>query len=88
MPAILAIPPALSLIGSYASMANPVAILLSMPKFATAIPYMATKLKLTKIPIENANMGIITDLYPKSNPNITLIVALVPHELETSWIGM
>ena len=59
MPALSAIPSTLSLIGPYASMANPVAIVLSMPKATTAIPYMAAKLKLTKMPTAIANMGII-----------------------------
>ena len=72
MPAISAIPPTLSLIGPYASMANPVAIVLSMPKATTAI----------------ANMGIIIDLYPKSNQNITLVFVLVLHESTTSWRGL
>ena len=84
MPTISAIPSKFSLIGPYASMANPVAIVLIMPKAATAIPYMAAKLKLTKMPTAIANMGIITYLYPKANPNITLVAAPVLHESATS----
>lgn len=62
MPAISAIPPALSLIGPYASMAKPVAIVLSMPRAATAIPYIAAKLKLTKMLTAMAKIGMMTDL--------------------------
>ncbi|RWW08628.1 hypothetical protein BHE74_00020861 [Ensete ventricosum] len=47
IPAISAIPPALSLMGPYASMERPVAIVLSIPRAATAIPYMEARLKLT-----------------------------------------
>lgn len=62
IPAISAIPPALSLMGPYASIANPVAMVLSMPRAATAIPYIAAKLKLTNILMAMAKMGIMTDL--------------------------
>jgi hypothetical protein len=48
--------------GPYASMANPVAIVLSIPRAATATPYIAAKLKLTKILAAMAKMGIMTDL--------------------------
>ena len=62
IPAISAIPPALSLMGPYASMASPVAIVLSIPRAATAIPYIAARLKLTKMLIAMAKIGMMTDL--------------------------
>lgn len=69
-------------------MANPVAIVLSIPRAATAIPYMAAKLKLTKILIAIANIGMITDLYPRARPKITLVAAPVLHESATSCTGL
>lgn len=65
-------------------MANPVAMVLSIPSAATAIPYMAAKVKLTKILIAIAKIGIITDLYPKARPNITFVAAPVLQESATS----
>jgi hypothetical protein len=40
MPAISTIPPALSLIGPYTSMADPVAMVLNIPRASTAMPYV------------------------------------------------
>ena len=88
MPAISAMPPALSLMGPYASIANPVAMVLSIPRAATAIPYMAAKLKLTKMLTAMAKIGIITDLYPNARPKITLVAAPVRQESATSWTGL
>lgn len=88
IPAISAIPPALSLIGPYASIANPVAMVLSIPRAATAIPYIAAKLKLTKMLIAIAKIGTMTDLYPNARPNITLVAAPVRQESATSCTGL
>ena len=84
IPAISAIPPALSLMGPYASIANPVAMVLSIPRAATAIPYIAAKEKLTKMLTAIAKIGIMTDLYPKASPKITLVAAPVRQESATS----
>lgn len=88
IPAISAIPPALSLIGPYASMANPVAMVLNIPRAATAIPYMAAKVKLTKIATAMAKIGMMTDLYPRARPKITFVAAPVLQESATSWTGL
>lgn len=88
MPAISAIPPALSLIGPYASMAKPVAIVLNIPRAATAIPYIAAKVKLTKMLTAIAKIGIMTDLYPKANPKMTFVAAPVRQESATSCTGL
>ena len=69
-------------------MARPVAMVLSMPNAATAIPYMAARLKLTKMLTAMAKMGIMTDLYPKASPKITLVAAPVRQESATSWTGL
>jgi len=45
---------------------------------------MAAKVKLTKILIAIAKIGIITDLYPKARPNITFVAAPVLQESATS----
>lgn len=88
MPAISAIPPALSLIGPYASIAKPVAMVLSIPRAATAMPYIAAKLKLTKMLTAMAKIGIITDLYPNARPKMTFVAAPVRHESATSCTGL
>lgn len=69
-------------------MANPVAIVLSMPRAAIATPYMAAKLKLTKMLIAIAKMGMMTDLYPKARPKITFVAAPVRQESATSCTGL
>lgn len=88
IPAISAIPPALSLMGPYASMANPVAMVLSIPRAATATPYIAAKLKLTKILTAIAKIGMITDLYPNARPKMTFVAAPVRQESATSRTGL
>jgi hypothetical protein len=69
-------------------MANPITIVLSIHKAATAIAYMAANLKQTKMLIAVANMGRITYLKPKANPNITLVSPPTLHESTTSWTGL
>jgi hypothetical protein len=69
-------------------MANPVAMVLNIPSAATATPYMAAKLKLTKILTAMAKIGMITDLYPNARPNITLVAAPVLQESATSCTGL
>src|SRR5947209_7679195 len=49
---------------------------------------IADKLKLTKILIAIAKIGIMTDLYPKASPNITLVAAPVRQESTTSCTGL
>lgn len=52
-----------------------------MNKEATAMPYMEAKVKLIKI-VRNTNK-----LYPKSNPNITLVASpTMPMAITTAWI--
>lgn len=69
-------------------MANPVAIVLSIPRAATAIPYIAAKLKLTKMLTAMAKIGIMTDLYPNARPKITFVAAPVRQESATSCTGL
>ena len=63
--------------GLYASMASLVAIVLSIPKAAIAIPCMAAMLKLTWIAMAMAKIGMMTDLYPRANLKITFVAAPV-----------
>lgn len=69
-------------------MARPVEMVLSIPKAATATPYMAAKLKLTKIAMAMENMGSITELYPNAKPKITFVAAPVRQESATSRTGL
>jgi len=67
MSAISAIPPALSLMGPYASITNLVAMVLDIPRGVTAIPYIVAKEKLTKMLTMIAKIGTMTDLYPNAS---------------------
>jgi hypothetical protein len=69
-------------------MARPVAIVLSIPRAATATPYIAARLKLRKMLKAIAKMGIITDLYPRASPKMTLVAAPVLQESATSCTGL
>lgn len=59
---ISAIPPALSLIGPYASMANEIARFESIPIAPSAIPKYVKSLKQTKIITDKTKTGMIVDL--------------------------
>ena len=63
-------------------------MVLSIPRAAIAMPYMAAKLKLTKMLIAMAKIGIITDLYPNASPKITFVAAPVLQESATSCTGL
>jgi hypothetical protein len=63
-------------------------MVLSIPRAATAMPYIAAKLKLTKMLTAMAKIGMITDLYPRARPNITLVAAPVLQESATSCTGL
>lgn len=69
-------------------MANPVAMVLNIPSAATAMPYIAAKVKLTKILIAIAKIGIITDWYPNARPKIIFVAAPVRQESATSCTGL
>lgn len=69
-------------------MAKPVAMVLSIPSAATAMPYIAAKLKLTKMLTAMAKIGMMTDLYPSASPKITLVAAPVLQESATSCTGL
>lgn len=69
-------------------MARPVAIVLSIPRAATATPYMAARLKLRKILKAIAKIGIMTDLYPRARPKMTFVAAPVLQESATSCTGL
>jgi len=84
MSAISATPPALSLMGPYASITNLVAMVLDIPRAVTTIPYIGAKEKLTKMLTMIAKIGIMTDLYPNASPKITLVAAPVWQESATS----
>ena len=53
--------------GPYASIANPVAMALKIPRAATETPFIAANLKLKKILISIANIVMRTDSYPKQD---------------------
>jgi hypothetical protein len=69
-------------------MARPVAIVLSIPRAATTTPYIAARLKLRKIQKAIAKFGIMTDLYPRARPKMTLVAAPVLQESATSCTGL
>jgi len=69
---ISAIPPALSEMGPYPSIVRAIGRHPSMPIADSAIPYMAQKLKETRIVAQRQMIGIMLDMYPRASPLIML----------------
>lgn len=77
---ISAIPPALSLIGPYASIVKPTDNVDSMPIAAKDIPYTPARSWLMNIVNAKQTTGSTVDIYPIDNPLIILVAAPVLHD--------
>ena len=74
---ISAIPPALSDIGPYASTANWIPVLESIPTAAIAMPYKPPSSKAEIIAAERIKIGIAVEIIPVPKPAIKFVAAPV-----------
>ena len=88
MPAISAMPPALSATGPYASMAIVIPTVASIPTAAIPTPYKPVKLVEIQIIVAKTSIGITTDCMPTAKPVIITVAGPVSPDLAILLIGL
>ena len=87
-PDISAIPPALSLMGPYASTANCIPVFASMPTAAIAIPYNPATEKEINMAAAIKRIGIAVDIIPTLNPAMIFVAGPVRDCLAIFFTGL
>jgi hypothetical protein len=72
---ISAIPPALSEIGPYPSIARQTGKHPSIPRAARATPYIAAQLKASRTVTDKQQIGMILERYPRARPLMIFVAA-------------